>query len=512
MSTSNPVHAEASDAVIKVTRAANRLSLRFSERKLLLASGDVFLLNAALIGTLGMHSGLRPSLQSFAIRWPWFISLTILWFMCALTLECYNLSRAASIQRSLRRISGAAILTSGAYPLIPYVTPSLPNSRLIIFAFPVLALVSIVTWRIIYATVFVRPGFQQRALIVGPGRAGHTLVQTIGEISHSNGRFHQNIGYQITGFIDEDATKQRTTIEGAPIVGTPKELVRLVRQLSVDELIVADDLVGAITDSEIIPGQPQRRRSDALHGELFTAILECHEMGVSITTTATLYERLTGRVPVEHIGRALNMALPLGQPATHRFYLMLRRIFDIGISLVGCILLVAIIPLVWLANRCTSPGPLFYRQERVGKAGHRFSLVKFRSMVVDAERDIGTVWASENDPRITPVGRLLRKTRLDEIPQFWNILRGDMSLIGPRPERPYFVNQLATQIPFYRARHAVKPGLTGWAQVKYRYGASLEDSLMKLQYDLYYIKHQSLLLDLKILLETIPVVLGFKGR
>jgi lipopolysaccharide/colanic/teichoic acid biosynthesis glycosyltransferase len=235
-------------------------------------------------------------------------------------------------------------------------------------------------------------------------------------------------------------------------------------------------------------------------------------MGIPITTAAMLYERLNGRVPVEQIGRALHVALPFDQSATQRFYLMLRRLFDVCASLVGCILLAMIIPLVWLANRFTSPGPLFYLQERVGKAGQTFWVIKFRSMIVDAEKYVGTVWASENDPRITPVGRLLRKIRLDEIPQFWNILKGEMSLIGPRPERPYFVNQLVQQYPFYRARHAVKPGLTGWAQVKYRYGASAEDSLMKLQYDLYYIKHQGASLDFEILLKTISVVLGFKGR
>jgi lipopolysaccharide/colanic/teichoic acid biosynthesis glycosyltransferase len=235
-------------------------------------------------------------------------------------------------------------------------------------------------------------------------------------------------------------------------------------------------------------------------------------MGISITTAAMLYEHLTGRVPVEHIGRALNVALPFGQSATQRFYLMLRRLFDIYISLIGCTVLAILIPFVWLANRFTSPGPLFYRQERVGKGGNQFWVIKFRSMVVDAEKYVGTVWASENDPRITPAGRLLRKMRLDEFPQFWNILKGEMTLIGPRPERPFFVNQLAREFLFYRARHAVKPGLTGWAQVKYRYGASIEDSLMKLQYDLYYIKHQGVSLDIEILLKTISVVLGLKGR
>jgi lipopolysaccharide/colanic/teichoic acid biosynthesis glycosyltransferase len=148
----------------------------------------------------------------------------------------------------------------------------------------------------------------------------------------------------------------------------------------------------------------------------------------------------------------------------------------------------------------------------VGQGGRVFGVVKFRSMVVNAEEHTGVVWATENDGRVTPVGRLLRKTRLDESPQFWNVVKGDMGLIGPRPERPEFITQLAQQIPFYRVRHAVKPGITGWAQVKYRYGASVHDALVKLQYDLYYIKHQGFYLDLLILLKTVQVVLGLKGR
>ena len=168
--------------------------------------------------------------------------------------------------------------------------------------------------------------------------------------------------------------------------------------------------------------------------------------------------------------------------------------------------------MVWCANRLFSPGPLFYKQERVGMSGQVFVIYKLRSMVVDAEKGTGAVWADKNDSRITAVGRFIRLSRLDELPQFWNILKGDMSLVGPRPERAHFVARLNSEIPFYRVRHAVRPGLTGWAQVKYRYASSIEDSLAKLQLDLYYIKHQGLLLDAEILFQTIMVVLGLKGR
>jgi exopolysaccharide biosynthesis polyprenyl glycosylphosphotransferase len=503
---------ETDDVVTEKIKAFDWLSLRFSERKLLLAFADTFLLLLALVVTLIIRSGRQVSWQSFPPRWVWLVSLVTIWFLCALPLECYNLSYAASIPSSLKRISAAVFLATGLYMFIPYITPTLPTSRLIVFAFPLLSLVGIAAWRIIYATVFVRLGFQQRALIVGVGRTGPILIQAMAEMSHGNGKFDRDIGYQILGLVDDDAATQSLTLDNLRVLGTTHELVHLVQRLHADELIVADELISAITTSNSLPGQPRRRRSDSIHTDLFDAILECRERGVSITTEAMVYEHFTGRVPLQYVSRALNVALPLDQSATHRFYLVLQYMFDIGISLIGCLLLIAAIPLVWLANYFTSPGPIFYRQERVGRGGQTFYLLKFRSMVVDAEKHMGTVWAGENDRRITPAGRFLRKTRLDEIPQFWNILRGEMSLIGPRPERPYFVQQLGQHIPFYRARHAVKPGLTGWAQVNYRYGASVEDAIIKLQYDLYYIKHQGVFLDLAILLKTIPVVLGFKGR
>jgi len=179
---------------------------------------------------------------------------------------------------------------------------------------------------------------------------------------------------------------------------------------------------------------------------------------------------------------------------------------------VGLVFLALLMPALALANRLGSPGPLFYRQARVGRRGQPFQVLKFRSMIPDAEAASGAVWAADNDPRITAVGRFLRRTRLDELPQVINVLRGEMSLIGPRPERPEFVEQLAHSIPFYRARHSVRPGLSGWAQVQYRYGNTADDSRIKLEYDLYYVKHASFLLDLRIALQTIGVMLAFKGH
>lgn len=512
MNANNTTFSDTKDASIRGANSVRRISLYFSERKLLLTFMDALLLNSALVVTLFLRPELAPSPYMLLEHWMWFLSLTGIWFACATSLESYNLALAANPRRSIKRAGTAALLTTVIYALIPYITPALPTSRLVVLVFPLLAILAISMWRLFYATVFVSPSFQQRALIVGAGKAEQKLAEIIERMSYRKGKPYKSAGYRVLGFIEDDNLRPALPLQGLSVLGEPSDLVELVRMLNVDELIIADELIGEISHAQASPSQPQRRRSDIRNATLFAAIMECRELGISITTVATLYERLTGRVPVEYIERAFNMAVPLSQPSTHRFYLVLRRIFDVAVSLVGCVLLVLILPVIWLANRIWSPGPLFYTQERVGKGGRVFDVFKFRSMVVNAEQYSGMTWASEDDPRITPIGRWLRKTRLDEFPQFWNILKGDMSLIGPRPERPFFVHMLAQEIPFYRMRHAVKPGLTGWAQARYRYGASVEDSLMKLQYDLFYIKHQGIMLDIQVVLCTIPVILGFKGR
>jgi exopolysaccharide biosynthesis polyprenyl glycosylphosphotransferase len=248
-----------------------------------------------------------------------------------------------------------------------------------------------------------------------------------------------------------------------------------------------------------------------LHGELIRAIMDCQEQGVQITLMPLLYEKITGRVPVENIGDDWSLVLPLDHAAIASFWPFFKRAMDVLISGIGLIILALLFPILALAIYIDSPGPVFYTQERVGKGGWIFRLFKFRSMVVGAEES-GAVWAEKRDPRATRVGRFLRRTMIDEFPQFINVLRSEMSIVGPRPERPIFANQLADQIPFYRTRHAVKPGMAGWALINHGYSSSVRDALVKLQYDLYYIKHQSIYLDLLILAKTIGAMISFKGR
>ena len=431
----------------------------------------------------------------------WFVLQRVVWLVVAQVLDIHDLSRSANPLHSAWAAGSNALVTALVYLLIPYLTPPLPTAGRHVLL-PVLATLGVVAWRVLYAQVFVQPAFHQRALVVGAGWAGRTLAQALGETDADRpdgafgGKLYRGTGYQIMGFVDDSPDYIGKSIEGCPVLGTHQDLVRLVREQQPDELVIA------ITHSQTI------------QSGLFQAILDCREQGIPITTMASLYERITGRVPVEHAGRDLYVVLPIHESAGHRLYLAGKRLLDMGAGLVGCLMVALISPLVWLANQLTDAerGDLFYHQERVGQGGKVFQVIKYRSMVMDAEKHTGAVWASENDERVTSVGRFLRKTRLDELPQFWNVLSGEMSLIGPRPERPEFVSPLAQEIPFYRVRHAVKPGITGWAQVKHCYGASVDDALLKLQYDLYYIKHQDLYLDVLILLKTAQVMLGLKGR
>jgi len=358
-----------------------------------------------------------------------------------------------------------------------------------------MATASIILWRVTYAKVFVQPTFRCSLLVVGAAWASRTLAQAVAKGNGSPGNPYHGTGYQTLGFVDDDPRKVGQEIEGLPVLGGRGDLLRLVRELHPCELVVAITDLGGV------------------HPDLFRAILACcSELGVLVTTMPDLYERMTGRLPVAHVGRNLHAVLPLDRPALYRLYQGVRRLIEILIALLGCLLTLLVAPFLWLADRIASPGALFYTQQRVGQRGRVFRIAKFRSMVVDAERRSGAVWAREHDDRVTPVGRFLRRTRLDEIPQFWNVLRGDMRIIGPRPERPEFVQQLSAQVPYYRLRHMVKPGLTGWAQVMYRYGASVEDATVKLEHDLYYIKHQSLYLDALILIRTIRTVLRMQGH
>lgn len=326
-----------------------------------------------------------------------------------------------------------------------------------------------------------RSALHERILILG---AGETAVEVGREIL-----VRRRLGYDLVGFLDQTRERVGVSILNPGIVGSYADLVDVCRKKRIDRVLVCvKDRRGAIP---------------------FDQLLDARTHGIDVEDGASFSERLTGRIPVRDITPSWFIFGPgFRQP---RHVLAIKRTLDVVISFVGIVLTAPFMLLTALAVRLESPGPVFFTQERVGKGGKTFRLVKFRSMRTDAEKD-GPVWAKQNDDRITRVGKVIRKTRLDELPQFWNVLTGDMSLVGPRPERPFFVEQLSRKIPFYDMRHVVRPGCTGWAQVRWRYGASEEDAMQKLQYDLYYIKHLSIRRDLLTMFDTAKVMVLGEGR
>lgn len=446
---------------------------------MLLLVNDLGCINFALLASLA----LSEQLPAGGPRLIWIIVLSGLWLLVASTLDLYNLRLASQTWRSAFAAANVAALVSGAYLFIPFVTPALPPSRWPWALFLLLSITLVATWRCLYTWLFVQPRFSHRAIIVGAGWAGLTIAQTMQK--------HLLNDYHVVGFADDAPNMKGGTVEGIPILGGSAELVRRAQASDMSQVVLA------IT-RDISP-------------EMFRALLYCQERGIEIVPMPLLYEELTGKVAIEHIGQSLHLLLPIGHPPTRSLYLVVKRLTDVAAGVVGMFLAGLAIPFVWLANQFTSPGPLFYRQTRVGEGGRPFNLMKFRTMIPGAESVTGAIWASEGDRRVTATGRLLRKTRIDELPQSWNVLKGEMSLVGPRPERPEFIEELDRQIPFYRLRHSVKPGLTGWAQVNYHYGNTVDDAKIKLQYDLYYIKNRSLYLEIRIMLKTIGSVIRLQG-
>ncbi len=469
------------------------LHVRPSERRLMLGTVDFVLLAAALIASVKWRTTLLDAPGALPAYWYWFATLLLVWWFMAQLTEAYDLARAASAPHSILATVGAAALTVLVYQFIPRYTPPL-TSRMPILVFALLAMAGLTVWRGIYAILFVQPTFQQRALVFGAGLAGAELVAALSQ-ARGNGNPYHGTGYHLVGFVDDNPEKQRAgEWAGLPVLGGCCDLLGLAQEHAVAEIVVA------IT---------QRH---TLSQAALDALLTCREHGISVTTMPTLYERLLGRIPVAHVGYNLSAVIPVDEGAADRLFWWFKRGADVGISILGLAAMGPVAAVVAVANALFAPGPLFYRQQRVGRGGRLFTVIKFRTMRPDAENGTGAVWSSADDPRITRVGRWLRRSRLDELPQVINILRGEMSLVGPRPERPEFVATLAQEIPFYRARHAVRPGLTGWAQVRYGYGNSVQDACVKLEHDLYYVRHAGFYLDALILLKTLAVVLRLQGK
>lgn len=364
-----------------------------------------------------------------------------------------------------------------------YAVPVLMIGRGVSLISLLIALALMVAWRISIHWLLGHPDLGERILIVG---SGEMAVETAREALE-----RRDAGYRIIGFTDNDPSLLGKSLINPRVIGLTSNLVDIVKRENVDRIVVAmGERRGQFPVEQLL--------QLSLSGDVF--IEEC----------ASFYERITGRVHLGMMRPSLMIFSGRGRQA--RINAITRTAMHRGVALIGAILSLPIALVTAILIKLESPGPVLYKQERLGRNGHPFTLMKFRSMCDNAEKD-GPVWAQDGDDRMTRVGRIIRQIRVDEIPQFWNILRGDMNFVGPRPERPHFVRQLAEEIPYYEQRHLIAPGLTGWAQIKYPYGASIEDARQKLQYDLYYIKNQRLLLDAAILFETVKtILLGRGGR
>jgi len=413
----------------------------------------------------------------------WFFLLPVVWLL--LLVELYDIRRSSRKRDSFLGVLGAAGIGLAAYLLVFFIAPKGTLPRFGVAAFIVTVFVFTLIWRMVYINIFTAPLFMRRVLIVGAGRAGTTLGTIISQIWPPP--------FFLVGYIDDDREKIGTIINNVPVFGGANCLSQ----------VIADENITDVIFSISVEMKP----------EMFQALIKVEEEGVEITTMPVVYEELLGRVPIfllqsDWILRSfVDQVHHVGQ-----FYEIFKRLLDIVGGFIGCLMLGAFTPLIALLILLDDGFPIVYSQLRTGKNGKVYRIRKFRSMRKDAEKDGAPRLAVENDERVLRVGKFLRKTHLDELPQFIDVLRGTMSLVGPRAERPELVDQMQAKVPFYRARLLVKPGLTGWAQINQRYAATVDEMGIKLEYDLYYIKHRDLMLDFTILLRTIGTVVGFRGQ
>jgi exopolysaccharide biosynthesis polyprenyl glycosylphosphotransferase len=464
-----------------------RRQLQLSERKLLIAAGDVMAVLVAVLIALRVWSWVAqtPFTVDFVLaQTSWFIVLAGLWLLLATVNDFYDLRVAANWSRTLNKLLVITAQLVVVYMVIFFLSPRDALPRLFILYYGVASFILIAMWRFSRPALVGWASQPRRTLIVGSGWSAQTFIEAAREYADQE--------YDVRGIIDA-AEEVGQVVGGVPILGTGADLMNFVLRDHITEIVVTE--------------------TSGLSGATFQAVMDAYERGVRVVPMTLLYEEITGRVPVEHVNNDWAVVfLPKAAGETSFDpYPFIKRLMDIVLSLVGLILFSPILPCLALAIRLNSAGSIFYTQVRLGKNGSQFRIFKLRTMIQDAEAKTGAVFAQQHDDRVTGVGRFLRKTRLDEVPQLVNVLRGDMSLVGPRPERPEHVSRLTQKIPFYRTRLVVRPGLTGWAQVSYSYGSTDEDALVKLQYDLYYVRHVSLLLDVNIMLRTVGRVLSMSG-
>ena len=453
-----------------------------SERKILLRIFDVIsvLLSLYLVGIVFKFNYFNISETNFY----WTIVLGVYLNFIGSVFEMYNLQVASNQFQVIKSIILTSSITVLIYLLTPLFTPELPTNRIQILIFFIAIFIALFIWRMIYVRFFASNRFSKKVILICDKEQLKELVHALESADPH---------YRVLGFVNSDSanikTKDNLKIKNIDI----NNLEEFVKKNSISEIVIAS------------------QKTDGITVKLYNQLIHLLENGYIIREYTQVYENITQRIPVQYVSRDFYRYFPFSRSNQNHFYLIIVRFFEIVFSLIGLLIGIVILPLILIGNLFGNRGKLFYTQERVGKNGKIFNIVKYRTMVKNAEQE-GAVFATTNDSRVTPFGKIMRKSRMDEIPQFINILKGDMAVIGPRPERPIFVNEIAEVMPFYETRHVIKPGLTGWAQVNYSYGETIDDSLIKLQYDLYYIKHRSIFLDVNIVFKTLSTVLLYRGQ
>ena len=455
------------------------LHIDISERKLLLRSLDIIamILSISLASMyldfsyLGVHK---------VLAYSWLFVLAVYYLLFGEIFQLYNLKVSNNRFLVVRSIFITSFITTFFYVFSPFITPSLPENRLQILYFFLLITLPVIIWRFLYIWVFFSPKYFKTIVVIGHSSRAEKLIELI-QIKN----FHN-----IASYISNKEIPGLHNYYNAKDV----DLFDLVHSSFATEIVISTSGFNVDTIKKINK-----------------QIILLFEEGINIKSFETYYEEVTNRVPKEYLDYNFYKQINFSKNNDNRFYHFIQRLFDIIISIIGLIFFICFLPLLLIGNLIGNRGALFYTQKRVGFKGKTFKIYKLRSMIKNAEKN-GAVWAKKNDKRITSFGKFLRSTRLDEFPQFFNILKGEMSVIGPRPERPEFVYDLEEKIPFYAIRHVIRPGLTGWAQVNYPYANTIEEQETKLRYDLYYIKERNSFLDFKILIKTISTVLLFRGQ
>jgi len=453
-----------------------------SERKVLLRIFDVVSVLALLYVV-----GLVFDFDYFKItsdHWFWSIVLAIYLTLFATIFELYDLQKASRFEIVVQNIILTSSVTVLFYLLTPFLTPELPENRLQIVFFYISINFSLFIWRYADIVLISAPRYYKRVLLICNSIDIDSLIISL-QKSDPN--------YKVIGYVNTNSDQYILSEFSELKKFRKSNIEEVIKEESISEIVIATTSSSGITAS--------------LNNQLISLL----EKGVPIREYTQVYEEITHRVPVQHVERDFYKYFPFSRSNSNKLYLFFHRVLDLLFSVIGLSFGLLIIPIIFIGNLMANKGPLFYTQERVGHNGKHFKIFKLRSMIINAEKD-GAVWASEKDPRVTKFGRFLRKSRFDEIPQFINVIKGNMSVIGPRPERPVFVKELSEKIPFYEIRHIVKPGVTGWAQVNAKYGSTDDDALEKLQYDLYYIKHRSLFLDISIVFKTLSTIIFFRGQ